>query len=96
MTPLRLIILGFLFYLLYRLIAGGIKSPKRSIDNGQTQGPDHSGNALKSDDELVEDPVCHTYIPKGQALLLKQKNKTYYFCSTECRDKFRDNSGIST
>lgn len=88
MTPFRFIVLGFLLYLLYRLITGGSKSPRRTIDNEQTRGSDHPGNTFKSHDELVEDPVCHMYIPKGQAFLLEQENKTYYFCSKECRDSF--------
>jgi len=77
-----------LLYLLYRLITGESKSPKRTTYHEQTRGADYPGNTIKSHDELVEDPVCHTYIPKGQALLLEQDNKTYYFCSTECRDSF--------
>lgn len=44
-------------------------------------------------DVLVEDPVCHTLIPKGQAIRLRQKGKTYYFCSEECCDTFTRESG---
>ncbi|NOX24772.1 MAG: YHS domain-containing protein [Deltaproteobacteria bacterium] len=44
------------------------------------------------DDLLVEDPVCHTYVPQKDSECLKSHGKTYYFCSQECRQKFKDNN----
>lgn len=39
-------------------------------------------------DVLMEDPVCHTLIPKRQAVRLRQDGTTYYFCSDACCDQF--------
>jgi len=41
-------------------------------------------------DELVQDPICGVYFPKKDALSLIWRGKTYYFCSEECRQKFRE------
>lgn len=86
MSPVRLFILGVLFYIAWRLIRG--LAEKKSVDRGRQ----HSGDSGVKD-VLVEDPVCHTLIPKGQAIRLRQKGKTYYFCSEECCDTFTRESG---
>ena len=44
-------------------------------------------------DVLVEDPVCHTLIPKHQAIRLRQNGQTHYFCSDACCDKFTGKPG---
>jgi YHS domain-containing protein len=39
-------------------------------------------------DETVKDPVCQTYLPKSLAIQGTFHQKTYYFCSEECKAKF--------
>jgi uncharacterized protein len=39
--------------------------------------------------ELKKDPVCGTYISTATAIQKKMGAEVYYFCSPECRDKFR-------
>jgi len=39
--------------------------------------------------KLVRDPVCGTHVTPRNDLSLTRKGTTYYFCSAECRDKFR-------
>lgn len=87
MTPFRLIIIGFLLYILYRLLVGSDKKKFRSRKQTGTS----SGGAIQ--DILVEDPVCHTYIPKGQAVRLHYNKKNYYFCSNKCCEKFIEKKG---
>ncbi len=77
MSPLRFVILAFLFYLLFRLLTGG----KRKVKQTGNSGP-------PSHDVLVEDPVCKVCVPMKQAVVLKEAGKTTYFCSSECREKF--------
>lgn len=77
MSPIKILILGFLFYLLYRFLTGGKKQVRKG---GQTEPPVH--------DVLVEDPVCKVCVPRKQAVVLKEADETIYFCSTECREKF--------
>jgi YHS domain-containing protein len=38
--------------------------------------------------ELKKDPVCGTFISTATAFQKSVDGQTYYFCSTECRDKF--------
>jgi YHS domain-containing protein len=39
--------------------------------------------------ELKKDPVCGTFISTATAFQKHSGGQTHYFCSTECRDKFR-------
>jgi YHS domain-containing protein len=39
--------------------------------------------------KLVRDPVCGTYLAPGSALSLTTGSATHYFCSEECRSKYR-------
>jgi len=48
----------------------------------QSQSPPSGG-------ELKKDPVCGTFISTATAFQKFANGQTYYFCSTECRDKFK-------
>jgi len=85
-TPLRLVIIGFLLYILYRLVTG----PKKKKMQG---GKNSSASSGQVQDVLVEDPVCHTYIPKGQAIQLRHNKQIYYFCSNKCYETFLEKKG---
>ena len=87
MTPLRLAIIGVLLYIVYRLLTG----PKKKQEEVQENGPASSEAAVQ--DVLAEDPVCHTYIPKGQAVQLHHDKKMYYFCSDKCCEMFLKKKG---
>ena len=87
MTPVRLVIIGVLLYILYRLLIGPRKKQGDSEKNGQASSED----AVQ--DILIEDPVCHTYIPKGQAVQLHHDKKMYYFCSDKCCEMFLKQKG---
>lgn len=39
--------------------------------------------------KLVRDPVCGTYVSPGSAPSLTSGGATHYFCSEECRAKYR-------
>jgi YHS domain-containing protein len=83
MGPLRVIILAILVYIGYRLLVGGRKKEKQ---NGKKK-PTAGGVAAVSD-ILVEDPICHILVPKGQAVHLQHQGNMVYFCSEECCNKF--------
>ncbi len=87
MSPVRLVIIGALLYILYRLLIGPRKKQGDDKNNSQAS----SGDAVQ--DVLAEDPVCHTYIPKGQAVQLHHDNKMYYFCSDKCCEMFLKQKG---
>ncbi len=82
MSPIRIIILAVLFYILWRLVRGGKGNSKKSASPPPV-----------SDDVLVEDPVCHLYVPRRQAVRVRHHGKTLYFCSTTCRDRYRSSKG---
>ena len=75
---MRLLILVFLGYLLYRVV-------RKFIGQGKWQV---GGSASDAIDEMVQDPSCKTYIPMREALTRTIDGKRYYFCSEECADKF--------
>jgi YHS domain-containing protein len=86
-TPLRLLLIGLLLYILYRLLIG---PRKKGVHSGK-QGAAVSKDAVQ--DVLVEDPVCHTLIPKGQAVQLHHDKQMYYFCSNKCCEIFLKQKG---
>jgi YHS domain-containing protein len=82
LTPIRIVIIGILIYIIYRLLIG----PRKSVAPGKQNLKGGHGTAV--DDVLVKDPVCNTYVPKGQALVLLHNRQTYHFCSDACRKTF--------
>jgi YHS domain-containing protein len=83
MSLLRLVILAILIYVVYRLLVGGRKKEKQ----GKAERPITGGSTAVSD-ILVEDPVCHILVPKGQAVHLQHHGNMVYFCSEECCNMF--------
>jgi YHS domain-containing protein len=77
----RLFVIIILFYLLYKII-NALKKPNLvKNENYQFRSSPTRG------EDLVEDPVCHTYVPKSQAYKREISGKDYYFCSKQCSDK---------
>lgn len=80
---MRLIILIGLLYVAWRLVksvmppAGGVR---RTF-----HGPDRS-----SVDEMLQDPLCGVYFPKGEGVSLMHNGKEIWFCSNECKNKYLD------
>jgi YHS domain-containing protein len=52
---------------------------------GRSRRRQAGGAAVK----LARDPVCGTFVSPGTALSLTSGGTTHYFCSDECRRKFR-------
>jgi uncharacterized protein len=40
-------------------------------------------------EELVQDPVCGTFIPRREALKAQKDGQDYFFCSEGCLKRFR-------
>jgi YHS domain-containing protein len=61
-----------------------------SVRTGGSPGAPPSGaSSAPSGGELKKDPVCGTFISTASAFQKYSGGQTYYFCSTECRDKFK-------
>jgi YHS domain-containing protein len=41
-------------------------------------------------DQMVEDPVCHTFVPRRNAVIETVSGQTYCFCSKECAVEFQN------
>ena len=80
---LRFVILAILVFIAYRLLVRGLKG-RRDVEK-KAVPPDSDA---KVSDVLVEDPVCHTLVPRQQAIHLQHKGEIIYFCSEKCCDIF--------
>lgn len=72
-------------YFLLRQMFRGFTSPTRD-DRGSSTGGSARDEEL---DLMIEDPVCHTFVPKRIAVIEEMGGRTYCFCSKECAVTFR-------
>jgi YHS domain-containing protein len=75
---IKLIIYVVLGYLLYRVFKG-LFSPSKGLEKRGSAGVI---------DEMVQDPLCKTYIPRRDAQKRVIGDNEYFFCSNECASKF--------
>jgi YHS domain-containing protein len=78
---IRLLVVTILILVVARVfwrVVDGILDGARAKDRRTT-------SAVK----LVRDPVCGTYVSPGAALSMSSGGTTHYFCSEECRAKYR-------
>lgn len=93
MSPLKLLVIAALLYLGYRLLISDWKKKKgKDTESSSSAKTQENGQV---EDVLVEDPICHTLVPKQQAIRLKQKGKEgyFYFCSEKCCNQFVSETG---
>jgi len=90
MFVIRLVVLAVLFYVAWILIRGILGGGSRTEE--RTGAKKKAAPNSPVQDVLVEDPVCHTLVPKHQAIRLRKDGVTYYFCSDKCCDKFSESA----
>ena len=73
-----------LFVVLALLVARAFWRVVDGILEG-TAGSERRTNPVK----LVRDPVCGTFVSPASAPSLTAGGSTHYFCSEECRSKYR-------
>ncbi|MHB8092966.1 MAG: YHS domain-containing protein [Syntrophales bacterium] len=78
---LKLVIVVIAIYLFYKLFRKD--SPQTRGNRGYKREQKPSGG-----EDLVEDPVCHTYIPESSALKLNVEGRTVCFCSQKCLETY--------
>lgn len=49
--------------------------------------------SIESED-MVQDPVCGTYVPLGNAYKTTINGKTLYFCSEACCETYKEKKGM--
>ncbi|HLH19706.1 MAG TPA: hypothetical protein VKX45_20960 [Bryobacteraceae bacterium] len=79
-------LLPLLVFLLLRNLLRGFLSAggQRTARPPQPQPPPVSPGG-----ELKKDPVCGTYVSTATAVQERVKGEVVYFCSQECREKYR-------
>lgn len=80
----KIIIFGLMAYILYKLFANDFLK-KRKIDEKKEE---EERKRKMECGEMVQDPECGVYVDVDSSISVKDGNKTYYFCSYDCRDKF--------
>ena len=71
--------LGFLGYLVFKKLG-------QSLGRGRPAGPRPPGRP--ETEELVQDPMCQTFIPRKEALKAVKDGQDYFFCSEGCLKRF--------
>jgi YHS domain-containing protein len=79
---IKIAILALVCYVLYRLFMNDNKKKAEKEAQEKKKRMD-SG-------EMVQDPVCGTYVDKDSAITVRNGDKTIHFCSYECRQKYID------
>lgn len=75
------LIVGFLAYTVFQAIKQMLLKPPETPPEKTSRG-----------EEMVQDPECSTFVPRGDAIKAQHKGKTHYFCSNDCRDKYMQNN----
>lgn len=76
----RLLFILGLLVLLYFLLRNAYRELKGKKGTDQT---------LTDKNQMVQDPVCRMYVPKGSAVGASVGGQTYYFCSQDCANTFQ-------
>ncbi|HTX33981.1 MAG TPA: hypothetical protein VME43_03135 [Bryobacteraceae bacterium] len=80
----RGLIFLFLFLLVRSLLRSVLEGFRSALPgSGPRQPPVVASNELK------RDPVCGTYVSTAVSVTGKVNGETLYFCSPECRDRYR-------
>ena len=77
--------------LIWLIVAGALYWAMRELFRSGSQG---RSDGDRDGEEMVRDPQCGVYVPVTSALKKKIKGETVYFCSRECEDTFKTNSGV--
>jgi YHS domain-containing protein len=81
-------LIGFL--VVRSLVTGVVNAFKGASEAANTpSAAPHVPGELQSAGELRKDPVCDTYISVPSPWAKLVKGETVYFCSKECRDRFK-------
>lgn len=80
----RLLIFLLIFSVAYRLV-------KRLLRGMAVQSRRTTGEV-----ETFRDPVCGTFVTRGDAVVGRVAGKTIYFCSQECLEKYLRDSNHTT
>ena len=81
-TVLIFLFLVVLYYAVKTIVRSAI---------GAYHGSD--GRRRPDGEEMVLDPQCNTYVPKGRAITRRVGGKTVAFCSDNCAKQYEERKG---
>jgi len=68
---------------IFRQFMGGLRASRQAPSTGKRP------SSAATVGELKKDPVCGVYVPTTGSLTQLVDGSPVYFCSPECRDKYR-------
>lgn len=74
----RLLLILGLLVIVYFLVRKALRELSKPSIPAQSLG----------NDQMIQDPVCRTYVPRGTAVSASIGGQTYYFCSMDCAQTF--------
>ena len=84
------------FFLLIRQVIVAIMTMVRGNNHPPNPGPQfqqqQQSTELHTSGELRKDPVCGTFVPTTTAFTKPFEGGTVYFCSKDCRDRYKPGS----
>jgi len=84
---IRFFIFLLLAYLFFRIVKG---VSRLFWGRSGLEGEDDPAKVI---DEMIQDPVCETYVPRREAVRKVVQGQAYFFCSDECAEKFKAQRG---
>jgi YHS domain-containing protein len=85
-------VIAVLVITILRAVIGIIVKGASDLFNSSPQasgpGTPPRSKPIPTADALKKDPVCGTFIAASTSVQKTIAGETYYFCSTQCRDKF--------
>lgn len=76
----RLLVLGVLAYIGYRVMVALLSKKK----------PGLKSTAKQNAESTHLDPICGVYVSEEAAVIGRLDGERHYFCSVECLEKFRE------
>jgi YHS domain-containing protein len=78
----RFLLISGLLVVLYFLLRQAVRSFKNKEIGDGGASVDHG--------QMVEDPECHTFVPRNTAVIERIDGQTYCFCSKQCAIAFQN------
>lgn len=78
----RLLLISGLLVVLYVLLRQAVRGFRNKEIGDGGASVDHG--------QMVEDPECHTFVPRSTAVIEKIDGQTYCFCSKQCAIAFQN------
>jgi len=79
---IKVLVILVLLYVGYRIVMMLKRVKSRDVKGYRVDAMPPKG------EDLVQDPLCRTYVPKSQAYVKEIEGHEQYFCSSECCEKY--------